>query len=206
MMGKEKEHPHDLPPIDKALQERLEMEKQLEIKVKGFEEFLENKKVSKKHLKKSLSLQKKLMHVFGNKITENKKISIDLLAQEAFSNETNHKILNGIMWPEILILINRAYENAKKNKFKLFIVDAALIFEANFTSFFDKVILISTKKSTRIDRAIKRNNLSLESIQNRIHLQMSESEKKKLTDTVIVNNSSIESLYKKLDELYLKLL
>ena len=111
---------------------------------------------SRKHLKKSLSLQKKLIHVFGNKITENKKISIDLLAQEAFSNETNHKILNGIMWPEILILINRAYENAKKNKFKLFIVDAALIFEANFTSFFDKVILISTKKSTRIDRAIKR--------------------------------------------------
>ena len=24
MMGKEKEHPHDLPPIDKALQERLQ--------------------------------------------------------------------------------------------------------------------------------------------------------------------------------------
>ena len=110
------------------------------------------------------------------------------------------------MWPEILILINRAYENAKKNKFKLFIVDAALIFEANFTSFFDKVILISTNKSTRINRAIKRNNLSLESIQNRIHLQMSESEKKKLADIVIVNNSSIENLYKKLDELYLKLL
>ena len=161
---------------------------------------------SKKHLKKSLSLQKKLIHVFGNKITENKKISIDLLAQEAFSNETNHKILNGIMWPEILILINRAYENAKKNKFKLFIVDAALIFEANFTSFFDKVILISTNKSTRIGRAIKRNNLSLESIQNRIHLQMSESKKNKLADIVIVNNSSIESLYKKLDKLYLKLL
>ena len=27
---------------------------------------------SKAHLKKSLSLQKKLIHVFGNKITENK--------------------------------------------------------------------------------------------------------------------------------------
>jgi len=160
---------------------------------------------SKKHLKTSSSLQKKLIHVFGNKITNNKTLNIDLLASEAFSNQINHKILNGIMWPEILILINRAYESAKTNKYKLFIVDAALIFEANFTSFFDKTILITTNKSIRIDRAIKRNNLSLESIQNRIHLQMSDNNKKKLADIVINNNGSIDSLNKKLDKLYLDL-
>ena len=75
-------------------------------------------------------------------------------------------------------------------------------FEANFTSFFDKVILISTKKSTRIDRAIKRNNLSLESIQNRISLQMPEKDKKKLTDFIINNSYSIKNLKVKLEELY----
>ena len=163
-------------------------------------------KESKRHLKNSIILQKKLVHVFTEKIIENKKINFDLLAKEAFSNSTNHKILNGILWPEIYILINNAYEKAKKKHYKLFIVDAALIFEANFTNFFDKTILIVTSKEKRIKRAITRNNLSLESIQNRMKLQMSDNKKKELSDIIIYNNGDIKSLYKKIDKLYNNLL
>jgi len=163
-------------------------------------------KESKRHLKNSIILQKKLVHVFTEKIIENKKINFDLLAKEAFSNSTNHKILNGILWPEIYILINNAYEKAKEKHYKLFIVDAALIFEANFTNFFDKTILIVTNKEKRIKRAITRNNLSLESIQNRMKLQMSDNKKKELSDIIIYNNGDIKSLYKKIDKLYNNLL
>ena len=162
-------------------------------------------KESKSHLKSSSSLQNKLINVFGGKIVINKKIQLDLLAKTAFSNKTNHKILNGIMWPEVSILINQAYKKAKDKKCKIFIVDAALIFEANITSFFDKVILISTNKPNRIKRAVNRRNLSLEDIQNRISLQMSEKEKKKIADIVISNNGNIKNLYKKLDDLYIDL-
>ena len=163
-------------------------------------------KESKRHLKSSISIQKKLTHIFSNKIIKNKKIDFNLLAKEAFSNSTNHKILNGILWPEVYILINNAFEYAKKNNYKLFIVDAALIFEANFSSFFDKNILIITKKDKRIKRAIKRSNISLESIQNRMRLQMSDNKKKKLSDITIHNNDDIKSLYKKIDKLYEKLI
>jgi len=161
-------------------------------------------KESKKHLKSSSSLQTKLINVFGNNIAVNKKIDLNLLAEKAFSNTTNHKILNGIMWPEISTLISNSYNEALEKKYKLFVVDAALIFEANFTYFFDKIVLISTNKPKRIERAIERHNLSLENIQNRIYLQMSESKKKKLADTIIYNNGDINSLYKKLDTLYLE--
>jgi len=163
-------------------------------------------KESKRHLKSSISIQKKLTHIFSDKIIKNKKIDFNLLAKEAFSNSTNHKILNGILWPEVYILINNAFEYAKKNNYKLFIVDAALIFEANFSSFFDKNILIITKKDKRIKRAIKRSNISLESIQNRMRLQMSDNKKKKLSDITIHNNDDIKSLYKKIDKLYEKLI
>ena len=163
-------------------------------------------KESKRHLKSSISIQKKLIHIFSDKIIKNKKIDFNLLAKEAFSNSTNHKILNGILWPEVYILINNAFEYAKKNNYKLFIVDAALIFEANFSSFFDKNILIITKKDKRIKRAIKRSNISLESIQNRMRLQMSDNKKKKLSDITIHNNDDIKSLYKKIDNLYEKLI
>tara|TARA_B100000427_G_C15451206_1_gene569684 strand:- start:571 stop:1167 length:597 start_codon:yes stop_codon:yes gene_type:complete len=163
-------------------------------------------KESKRHLKKSITIQKKLIHIFTEKIIQNKKINFDLLAKEAFSNSTNHKILNGILWPEIYILINNAFEKAKKKEYKLFVVDAALIFEANFTNFFDKTILIVTNKEKRINRAITRNNLSLESIQNRMNLQMSDKNKKKLSDIIVYNNGDVKSLYKKIDKLYTNLL
>ena len=64
--------------------------------------------------------------------------------------------------------------------------------------------IISTNKSKRIERTIKRDNLSLENIQNRIYLQMSESKKKKLADIIIYNNGTISNLYKKLETFYLE--
>ena len=159
-------------------------------------------KQSKKHLKKSLALQKKIINIFGKVIVNNHKIDLKLLAEVAFKNSTNHTILNGIMWPEIFLLIKKEYEEIKKiNKYSLFIVDAALIFEAKFTSFFDKTILVTAREKIRLERAVKRKNISLENIQNRISLQMSEKDKKVIADYAINNNYSKNNLYKKLDEI-----
>tara|TARA_X000001036_G_scaffold429151_1_gene459948 strand:- start:1995 stop:2594 length:600 start_codon:yes stop_codon:yes gene_type:complete len=157
---------------------------------------------SKAHLKKSRSLQKKIINIFGNKIAPNNKINLGLLALEAFKNKTNIEILNGIMWPEVFLLINQEYNEIKTNKdYKFFIVDAALIFEANYKNFFDKNILITTSEKIRLDRAIKRTNINLENIQNRIAFQMSDKEKIKLADYVINNNYTLNNLYKKIDSI-----
>ncbi len=158
---------------------------------------------SKKHLKSSLSLQKKIINIFGNKITQNNKIHFPYLAEVAFENKTNQEILNGIMWPEILLIISNTFKEIKKeNKYKLFIVDAALIFEANYQSFFDYTLLITANKKIRTERAIKRKNISLENIQNRMALQMSDREKTKIADYIIKNNYSMKKFTMKLEEFY----
>jgi len=162
-------------------------------------------KESKKHLKTSHGLQKKIINIFGNKVVENNKLNIKLLARVAFDNETNHKILNGIMWPEIFILISNKYNEIKDLEFKLFIVDAALIFEANFINFFDSTLLITATEKIRIERAIDRRNLPLESIQNRISLQMSDKQKKEKADFVIINNGTLDNFNKKINNFYKKL-
>lgn len=155
---------------------------------------------SKAHLKKSLSLQKKIINIFGSKIAPNNKIDLDLLAKEAFENKTNIEILNGIMWPEVFLLINKEYDEIKSKKiYRYFIVDAALIFEANYKNFFDQTILITASKKIRLERAIKRTNISLENIQNRIASQMTDKEKINLADYVIDNNYTINNLHKKID-------
>ena len=163
-------------------------------------------KESKKHLKESLALQKKIINIFGNNIVIDNKIDFDNLAKIAFKNKTNHNILNGIMWPELFLLIDKEYNVIKNNaNYNSFIVDAALIFEANFTAFFDHIILITASEKTRLKRAVKRTNINLENIKNRISLQMPEKEKKELTNYIINNNFSMENLNKKLEDIYSKL-
>ena len=157
---------------------------------------------SKKHLKNSKGLQKKIINSFGQGVVRNNKLNLELLAEKAFSSDVNHKILNGIMWPEVFILISKKYEEIKNTNYRLFVVDAALIFEANFNSFFDSTLLITAPEKLRIDRAIERRNMPLESIQNRISLQMSDMKKKKMANHTIVNSNSIENFYKKLDKFY----
>ena len=162
---------------------------------------------SKAHLKKSLVLQKKIISIFGNQVVIDNKINFNLLAEAAFKNKTNHSILNGIMWPEVFLLINQEYDKIKKEKeYNSFIVDAALIFEANYQSFFDYTVLITANKKTRLSRAIKRHNISLEDIQNRIALQMPESQKKNLANYIVDNNYSLNNLFKKLEVLHVELL
>jgi len=162
-------------------------------------------KESKKHLKSSLILQKKISNIFGNDIFVNKKIDFDILARKVFSNSINHKIINGIMWPEIYILIEDSYNQIKrKKKYDLFIVDAALIFEAKFSHFFDKTLLITANKNIRIERAVNRKNISLENIQNRISKQMSDAKKKKLADFIIENNLDLKLFRENLDSFYNK--
>ena len=159
-------------------------------------------KEAKKHLKNTKILQNKIIEAFGQNVVENNKLSIKKLAEVAFSSQFEQNILNGLMWPEVFILVDKAMQEAEAQKIKLFVVDAAMIFEANFKHMFDTILLISTRKNIRLTRALKRKNLHLEQIQNRMSLQMPETKKREKADYIIENNASKESFNKKLNDFY----
>jgi len=158
-------------------------------------------KEAKKHLEKHSVLQKKLVNVFGNEILTGTNLDFKKLAYISFKNEINQKILNGIIWPEVGVLIRNSLENAKKEKYKYFIVDAALLFEANFQHFFNYIILITAKKEIRLKRAIKRRNIDLSQIKKRMALQLSDKNKIKKSDFVINNNLDLDSLKKEFNKI-----
>lgn len=159
-------------------------------------------KEAKKHLKNTSSLQHKIINAFGDSVTENNKLSIKKLADTAFKSKIEQQILNGIMWPEVFILVENEIKEQKSKRNKIFILDAAMIFEGNFQHLLNSTLLISSNKENRINRALKRKNLHLEQIQNRMSLQMSEKQKKEKADCTILNNGSIDSFYKKLTQYY----
>ena len=159
-------------------------------------------KEAKKRLASSISLQHKLINAFGKGITEKGRIVLSKLAQVAFSSKLNQDILNGIMWPEVMILIDQAVAKAHSNGENLFIVDAALIFEANFDNILDSVLLITACETIRMDRAILRKNLASSQIQQRMMLQLTEEEKMKMANHVILNESSLEGLREEVEKFY----
>ena len=163
-------------------------------------------KEAKKHLKNHSVLQRKLINIFGKKVQEGAKIDFKKLGQIAFENPKNQKILNGIIWPEVSVLISDAINEAKKEKVKYFIVDAALLYEANFQHFFDYIILVTADKDKRLTRAVKRRNLDLSQIKMRMALQMSDKEKKDSSNFIVYNNKSKSELENQFNDLIKKII
>lgn len=155
---------------------------------------------AKKHLKHTKILQNRIIDAFGQRVVEKNKLSIKKLAEVAFENKIDQKILNGLMWPEVFMLVEKSMNDALSKGVKLFVVDAAMIFEANFEHMFDSTLLILTRKSIRVDRALKRKNLHLEQIQNRMSLQMPETEKKRRADYIINNDGTEKNFYNKIED------
>tara|TARA_A100001011_G_scaffold123457_1_gene130330 strand:+ start:7050 stop:7646 length:597 start_codon:yes stop_codon:yes gene_type:complete len=158
-------------------------------------------KEAKNHLSKHSVLQKKIINIFGNEIITSNNLDFKKLAIKAFESKKNQQILNGIVWPEVSMLIENALRQAKIEKYDFFIVDAALLFEANFNHFFDYIILVTADEKKRLDRALKRKNLDLSQIKKRMGLQLSDQKKIKLSDFVIFNDSdkkALKSEYKKI--------
>ena len=153
-----------------------------------------------------MNLQHKLINLFGNEVTEGGKLILSKLALVAFKDKLSQQLLNGIMWPEVLLLINKAVEREQKKKIKLFIVDAALIFEGHLDNILDSVLLIKTKDELRKQRAVRRKNISLSEIEKRMILQIDEKKKETLADSIIQNDTTEENLFKQLDNYYNKLI
>ena len=159
-------------------------------------------KEAKLRLQNSISLQHKLINLFGNAVTEKGHLVLSKLARVAFSSKLNQDLLNGIMWPEVMILIDQKIIQAERNDIQLFIVDAALIFEANLQNLLDSVLLISAPEEKRMSRALRRKNLPSSQIQQRMTLQLSENEKIKKADFVIYNLTTLDDLQTEVDTFY----
>ncbi len=131
------------------------------------------------------------------------------IANEAFKNQESQRKINNIIHPVISDLILERI-NDKKTSHTLFVIDAALIIESGI---FDKhrengsqLILVTAEKDLRLQRALERSNLSEQTINNRMKLQMNDSQKIKYADYIIKNNSTKSELYNRVDEIIKKII
>ena len=160
---------------------------------------------AKHYIRKTESLQKLIIHNFGSKIITNNHLDLNKLSDIAFSSENSQKRLNDIVWPAVYPILQNAANKAESKSTKLFLVDAALLFEAGLIEYFNSILLITAEKSVRHKRILLRGNIPENQIEKRMALQMPESQKKKLAHTTIENNGDVAELYVKLELFWEKL-
>ena len=164
--------------------------------------FIFDADIEAKKLLNNKAIISKIATNIGTEVLINDALDKKILSEIVFKSSKLQNSLNQIIWPEILKKISTNTALAQKSKKKLFIVDAALLLEANFQNYFNSTLLVTAKKALRYSRILIRNNIPREQIDNRMNLQMPEKEKKALVDYTIENNDSILELNKKLNIFY----
>lgn len=130
-------------------------------------------------------LMQKIREHFGHDAYKNNQLNRSYIASQVFSNTEKLALLNSIVHP-VTIADAETWMQAQSTPYA--IKEAALIFEAGAEKNLDHVIGVTAPTPLRIQRVMRRENISEEKVQERISKQMDESEKMKRCDFVIYNN------------------
>ncbi|MBC34564.1 MAG: dephospho-CoA kinase [Bacteroidetes bacterium] len=140
-----------------------------------------------KSLLNTAEVQNEIIEIFGKEIVDNKKVDRLKLASIVFTDKEKLSQLNQILHPRVYELF---IEWVNEQNSLYIILEAAILFESGFDKYVDKTINVFAKKSSRIRRVSKRDNIDRESIQDRMDNQWSDAKKKELADHNLDNNDN----------------
>jgi dephospho-CoA kinase len=140
--------------------------------------------------KKIMITSEKLMELvkleFGEGIYTNGRLNKEKLGAIVFSDKSKLQKLNSLVHP----IVKEEFNNwCKSQKSSYVIKEAAILFESKANIGLDAVICVSAPLELRISRSVKRDNTTEKEIKNRIENQISQEEKEKLSDYIIVNDT-----------------
>lgn len=121
-----------------------------------------------------------------------------IISDIVFNDKSKLKLLENIIHPKIREQIIDIQSNPA-------FISIPLLFETKMESLFDKIIFVSAPLQLRLERLMKRNNLTEEDALKRINSQNVEEEKIKKSDFVINNDSTREDLENQILEILSKI-
>lgn len=149
-------------------------------------------KIAREVTKNGSSVVLKLAERFGSDILfDDNSLNRKKLAEKAFSSKENTKALNEITHPAI---IGKISESIKENKDEVIVLDAPTLFESGANMLCDKILCILADENVRIDRIIKRDNITREQAIARVSAQKNDEFFINNCDAVIYNNTETEKL------------
>ena len=140
---------------------------------------------AKNLMSSSKVIKRKLIELFGPKAYEDNSLNRTYIASKIFNDDTYLQKMNAIIHPKVA---NHFKHWLQKQTSKYVIKEAAIIFEHNMQSQYDYVITVIANEEDRINRILKRDNTTKDKIMSIMKHQLSDEEKVKLSDFVIIND------------------
>ena len=139
----------------------------------------------KKCMQKNDGVREQIINLFGKEIYNNDKLDTGKLANIVFNNNELLERLNAIIHPAVVEKFNIWVSEQHSD---IVIKESAILFESSTNKELDKIICVYAPKEVRIQRIIERDGLTEEEVISRMKNQISQDEKKKLSDFLILNN------------------
>tara|TARA_S200000501_G_scaffold364685_1_gene397175 strand:- start:524 stop:1117 length:594 start_codon:yes stop_codon:yes gene_type:complete len=152
--------------------------------------------VAKEILLKNYTAQNEIIAEFGSDIlNKDGKIEKSKLSRIAFQDENYQLRLNAIIHPYVFSEIDLTFDKILlKNEYKIFCIDAALIYESGADTHMDYVVVITSHLRLRIERVMERGDLTRDEFLKRLDLQWPDEDKVHMADFVIHNNGTLDNL------------
>ncbi len=140
---------------------------------------------AKNIMENDAKVKAQLINAFGKEIFAQNLLNKKYLAEIVFKDAAKLKLLNNITHPAT---IEAAKNWIDEQSTPYVIKEAALLFEAKSAGDLDFIIGVQSPLQLRIQRAMRRSNISEEAVMQRIEKQMDNDEKMQLCDFVILND------------------
>lgn len=142
---------------------------------------------AKKLVNNSESIRNQLIVEFGSDIyLSNQTIDRKKLAGLIFNSPPLLEKVNQIIHPEVRAHFFRWFEMQKA---PYVVHEAAILFESGFSELMDFTVLVTAPEQMRIERVMKREGCSAESVRARMAHQWTDEKKMQMADFVIQNNN-----------------
>jgi dephospho-CoA kinase len=113
--------------------------------------------------------------------------------------------LNRIVHPRMFEMMQERIQQYRQQSVKVVVLDAAILFEANWTPLVEEVWVVVASEAAVVARARARTGLPEEQIRSRLRSQMPVEDKIKRADVVIRNEGTVEDLRKQVEGLWARI-
>lgn len=133
-------------------------------------------------------LIEQIKETFGDDIYKDGELDRAKLAQVVFNNPHKLEKLNKLVHPTVR---EDFIAWASKHKTKPYVLEeAAILFESGAYKLMDKIIAVTSPQDMRIERVMKRDNITREAVLARMANQWKDEEKIALSDYIVQNDNS----------------
>ena len=134
------------------------------------------------------NVKKQLKSLFGEIIFDNSnEVVKSNLAKIVFNDPSALMKLNSLVHPMLMDRFKNWAIEKQEEGYRYVIIEAAILFEAEFNLHVDKVLCITAPMNERLERVSKRDGVDIGDIKDRIRNQWNEEELIKRSDFVINN-------------------